>query len=252
MNVGDLDIPGNQITVEAIFSRTAPYLGGYVWAGDLVSKHTDPSDVNYLLRPNNAEITTNNGYFCTPPICEIQLNKVYHAAMVYDGNTLKFYRNGFLMSSVPASGNLFQNNLQTRIGLYDADFFNTNLIGYINEVRIWNTARSQDQIRTYMNTSLPNPTTQTGLQAYYIFDNLLNKQGNATYNGTLGGTALTNSILPTCSFTIDSCAQTIVTADSIIINKYTPVLDYDICLNQIIVEDASEFKIGDTVILMQM
>ena len=169
MNVGDLDIPGNQITVEAIFSRTAPYSGGYVWAGDLVSKHTDPSDVNYLLRPNNAEITTNNGYFCTPPICEIQLNKVYHAAMVYDGVTLKFYRNGYLMSSIPATGNLFQNNLNTRVGFYDADFFNTNFIGYMNEVRIWNTARSQAQIRSYMNTSLPNPCISISVRSVRLF-----------------------------------------------------------------------------------
>jgi len=178
VSVGDLDVPGNQITVEAVFVRTAPYSGGYNWAGDLVSKHVGPNDANYLLRPNNAEITTTNGYFSTPAVCEIELNKVYHAAMVYDGTTLKFYRNGFLMSSVPATGNLFQNNHQARIGLYDGSLFNTNLIGYINEVRIWNVAKTQAQIQTFMNSALPNPTTQTGLLAYYTFDNLLNKQGN--------------------------------------------------------------------------
>ncbi|MCB0741093.1 MAG: hypothetical protein KDB92_08620, partial [Chitinophagaceae bacterium] len=136
VSVGDLDVSGNKITVEATFSRTVPYSNGYIWAGDLVSKHNDPTDINYLLRPNDAEITTTNGYFITPPICEIELNKTYHAAMVYDGSSLKFYRNGFLMSSVPATGNLYQNDYQTRIGLYDALLYNTNLIGYINEVRI--------------------------------------------------------------------------------------------------------------------
>ena len=206
VNVGDLDVPGNTITVEALFSRTAPYSNGYNWAGDLVSKHVDPVDVNYLLRPNNAEITTTNGYFTTPPICEIELNKVYHAAMVYDGSSLKFYRNGYLMSSVPATGNMFQNNHQTRIGLYDALFYNTNLIGYINEVRIWNVARSQAQIKNFMNTSLPAPTTQTGLLAYYTFDNLLNKQGNAAWNGSLGGNATINATNPTCTFVADTCA----------------------------------------------
>lgn len=251
-SVGDLDIPGNQITVEAIFSRTTPYSGGFQWAGDLVSKHTDPNDANYLLRPNNAEITTSNGYFSTPAICEIELNKVYHAAMVYDGVTLKFYRNGYLLSSVPATGNLYQNNVTTRIGFYEANFHNTNLIGYMNEVRVWNTARSQADIRAYMNRSLPSPTSQPGLQAYYVFDNLLNKQGNAAYNGTLGGTALINSILPTCSFTIDSCGQNTVAVDSVIINDYTPVVNYNICLNELVVEDASAFSVGDTVLLMQM
>ncbi|QNA46267.1 LamG-like jellyroll fold domain-containing protein [Lacibacter sediminis] len=206
VNVGDLDVPGNTITVEALFSRTAPYSNGYNWAGDLVSKHVDPVDVNYLLRPNNAEITTTNGYFTTPPICEIELNKVYHAAMVYDGSSLKFYRNGYLMSSVAATGNMFQNNHQTRIGLYDALIHNTNLIGYINEVRIWNVARTQVQIKSFMNTSLPNPSTQTNLLAYYTFDNLFNKQGNTSWNGTLGGTASINATNPSCTFTADTCA----------------------------------------------
>jgi hypothetical protein len=175
VSVGDLDIPGNQLTVEALFIRTTPYPNGYNWAGDLVSKHVDPTDVNYLLRPNNAEITTTNGFFATPPICQIQLNKLYHVAMVYDGVSLKFYRNGFLMSQIAASGNLIQNNHQTRIGLYDALVHNTNLIGFINEVRIWNTVRSQSQIRTYMTGTLPNPTSQPGLLAYYSFNDLINK-----------------------------------------------------------------------------
>ena len=229
VQVGDLDIPGNKVTLEAVFMRTAPYSNGFNWAGDLVSKHTDPSDVNYLLRPNNAEITTTNGFFTTPPICEIELNKTYHAAMVYDGNTLKFYRNGFLMSSVSASGNLFQNNLQTRIGLYDALVHNTNLVGYINEVRIWNVARTQAEIRAYMNTSLPNPTTQPGLLAYYTFDNLLNKQGNTAWNGALVGSATINQPNPQCSLIIDSCAAVVTpvvtaaftTPDTVCVN--TPV-----------------------------
>lgn len=251
VSIGDLDVPGNVITVEATFVRTAPYSNGYNWAGDLVSKHVDPTDANYLLRPNNAEITTTNGYFSTPPICEIQLNKVYHAAMVYDGSRLKFYRNGFLMSSVPATGNLFQNNHQARIGLYDALTWNTNLIGFINEVRIWNVARTQAEIRTYMNSSLPNPTTQAGLLAYYQFDNLLNKQGNSNWNGTLGGAASLNATTPACNFNADSCN---VNANLIsgIINDYTPVLSLLPCTNKIIVEDGTPFNAGDTVLLIQM
>ena len=177
-SVGDLDVPGTTITVEATFNRTAPYSNGYQWAGDLVSKHNHPADANYLLRPNNAEITTSNGYFTTPPICEIQLNKTYHVAFTYDGTRLRFYRNGFLMSSVAATGSLFQNNYQTKIGIYDANVNNTQFLGFVNEVRIWNVVRTQAQIRATMNTSLPSPSTQTGLLAYYTFDNLLNKQGN--------------------------------------------------------------------------
>lgn len=207
VSVGDLDIPGTQITLEAVFTRTAPYSGGYNWAGDLISKHNDPTDNNYLLRPNNAEITTSNGFFTTPPICQIELNKTYHAAMTYDGATLKFYRNGVLMSSIAATGTLFQNNFQTRIGLYDAHVNNTQLIGYITEARIWNTVRTQAQIQADMNNPLTNPATQTGLLAYYTFDNLLNKQGNTAWNGTIGGSAVVNQNNPFCAVAGPNCSQ---------------------------------------------
>jgi gliding motility-associated-like protein len=244
VNIGDLDVPGDQITVEATINSLSAI------DGDIVTKHNTPADVNYLLRPNDASITTTNGFFLTPAICGFELNKTYHVAMVYNGSILKFYRNGFLMSQVAATGNLFQNNWNTRFGYYDPAFWNSQFTGYINEVRIWNVARTQNQIQTYMNSSLPAPTTQPGLLANYTFDNLLNKQGNATYNGTLGGAASINATNPNCTFVADSCGK--VAIDSLIINTYTPVTALNPCDNKITVEDASTFNIGDTVLIIQM
>jgi gliding motility-associated-like protein len=206
MDVGDLDVPGNQITVEAEINRTTPYVGGFLYAGDIVSKHKDPININYLLRPSDAEITTADGvYHITPPVCDIELNKTYHVALVYDGSMLKFYRDGFLLSQTPVSGNLFQNDFHTEIGYYQAQLYNENFIGYINEVRIWNVARTQAQIQAYMNTSLPSPSTQPGLLAYYTFNDILNKQGNAAWNGVLSGASSINQTNPTCAgFTADN------------------------------------------------
>lgn len=255
ITVGDLDISGTQITVEAVFNRNNPYFGTYQYAGDLVSKHNLPSDVNYLLRPNSAEITTTNGYFITPPICNIVLNKTYHVALVYDGSTLKFYRNGFLMSQVPATGNLFLNNFITTIGDYSfGPPLGTNFRGYINEVRIWNVARTQTEIRTFINSSLPNPTTQVGLKGYYTFDNLINKQGNSLFNGTLNGSATISNTNPICTLVIDSCNQIVSPTNNIggVINLYTPMTGLLPCLNKISVVDATGYNVGDTVLLIQM
>lgn len=216
VKIGDLDITGNKITVEASFNRTAPYTGGYLYGGDLVSKHADPTDCNYLLRPNNAEITTTNGFFQTPPVCEIELNKTHHAAMTYDGASLKFYRNGFLLKEIPASGNLILNNWLTTIGDFAPGTLGVteNLNGFINEVRIWNVARTQTEIKTYMNSPLPNPAAQTGLLAYYSFDNLLNKQGNPSWNATLLGNASINATNTSCTFVADSCSLPLCPAKS--------------------------------------
>ncbi len=201
VDIGNLNVTGDKITVEAVFNRTQLYVpgGGDNTEGDLVSKHDNPTDVNYLLRPNEGSITTTNGFFMTPVVSTADLNRTYHVAMVYDGDTLKFYRDGCLISKVAASGDLYQNNWDTRIGYYQNQIWNTNFIGYINEVRIWNVARTQEQIQNYMNTSLPNPTSQTGLLAYYTFDNLLNKQGNPSWNGTLSGSASIKETNSSCN-----------------------------------------------------
>lgn len=207
--VGDLDISGNKLTVEVNFNRTAPVnpVGGY---GFLVSKHTGPANVNYAMWPEGCTITTTNGQYFAQENCSFQLNKTYHVAMVYDGTSLKYYRNGFLHSQTPATGNLILNDLITTIGQNVPEGAPTvfPFIGNINEVRIWNVARSQVQIQSFMNSSLPGPTTQTGLQGYYIFDNLLNKQGNPAYNAVLNGAATINATNPDCAFSADSCTVT--------------------------------------------
>jgi len=224
VQIGKLNVPGNTITVEALINRTTPYVGGRLYAGDIVSKHHDATDINYLLRPSSAEITTTNGYFITPPVCDIDLNKVYHVAMVYDGQFLKFYRNGFLMSQVSCTGNMFINNYITTIGEYATypaplpEMF----VGYINEVRIWNVARTQDQIRSNMNSPLPAPSTQQGLLGYYSFNSLQNLQGNSLYNGNLFGTANIQNSNPACKgFIVDSCA--IITTPVLTVSNDTAV-----------------------------
>lgn len=248
VGVGDLDIPGNQITVEALFMRTTPY-SHILYAGDLVSKHSIFSDVNYLLRPGTAEITTTNGYYLTPESCEIELNRIYHVAMVYDGSSLRFYRDGYLISQVAATGDLIQNDWDTRIGFYELGFYPENMIGYVNEVRIWNVARTQQQIRDNMTGSLGSPGTQPGLLAYYTFDNLINKQGNSAWNGTLGGSATINNSIPDCNFVPTRCPEV---SDTLVINAYTEINSFDDCENRLQVGSATAFNIGDTVLIMQM
>jgi gliding motility-associated-like protein len=203
VSIGDLDVTGNQMTVEGLFNADSNYLFPGAFPQNLISKHTDPGNCNYLLRPIAVEITTTNGFY-ELVACDIIPHKIYHIALVYDGSSLKFYRNGFLVGNMPASGNLITNDLVTRIGNYATPIRPEALKGYINEVRIWNVARTQAQIQANMFTSLSNPTTQAGLLAYYTFDNLLNKQGNPAWNGTINGAASINNTVPNCIYVADN------------------------------------------------
>ncbi len=249
VNVGDLDIAGDKLTVEAQINIKGFPPGGSILGLDVVSKHSDFGNVNYLLRASHAEISTTNGFFSTPMACGMEMNKTYHIAMVYDGASLKYYRNGFLMGQTACTGNMSQNDLATGIGFITSTIGPENMIGYVNEVRIWNVARSQAQVRRYMNSSLPDPATQSGLRGYYRFDDLLNKQGNATFNGTLVGAAVIDQVNPECTFEADTCATP--PTGQVIINDYTEVLDIDNC-NNITVADGRKFNVGDTILIIQM
>ena len=176
VEIGDLDVTGNRITVEALVTRTGPSI-------NIVSKHTSGADLNYLLRAGTFEIATTNGYFGVTNSYALLDNVPYHLAGVYDGATLKYYVNGCLTGSIAASGNLIQNDWETSIANRD-DCECEQWVGYIDEVRIWNVGRTQAEIQANMNT-LPTPTTQTGLLSYHIFEgSYVNAQGNPSWNGT--------------------------------------------------------------------
>jgi hypothetical protein len=183
VNIGDLDIQGNQITVEALI-----YIDGNN-SINVVSKHVSPSDVNYLLRPHTFELTTyvsgNSGttrFLQMFNPFKLSQNKWYHIAGTYNGSMVRYYVDGCLVVEQPFSGNLFQNNFMAAIG-NQSNCQCEQFFGNIDEVRIWNVCRTQDEIRDNM-FDLPNPNLQKGLVAYYKMDNsLINHQGNPKWNG---------------------------------------------------------------------
>src|SRR5690606_2572562 len=79
---------------------------------------------------------------------------------------------------------------------------------FIDEVRIWNVARTEAQLQANM-FDLPNPTTEPGLLAYYKFEgDYTNAQGNAAWNGTpVGAVSLqANPVCENADFTHSASA----------------------------------------------
>jgi hypothetical protein len=183
VEVGDLDVAGDQLTVGALIH----YTGASV---NIVSKHTNPSNVNYLLRIGSFEITTTEGFanFGGVPAAGVTLNPgtTCHLAATYNGQFLRYYVNGCLTGEMAWTGNMILNDFQTAIG--NQSFNQTEqFTGFIDEVRIWNVARTQAQIAANM-LDLPTPAAETGLMGYWKFDNnLTNIQGNPAFNGVAVG-----------------------------------------------------------------
>ena len=118
-------------------------------------------------------------------------NSWYHIAITQDSDSAKSYFNGQLMMSIE---NEYTANTTTslRIGEY-LGYPNvlSSFRGEIDELRIWNYARSEDEVQSAMHEKLMG--SEEGLAAYWDFDSLfvmtimdLSPNGN---DGTLYGNA---------------------------------------------------------------
>ncbi|MEB3826078.1 LamG domain-containing protein, partial [Phormidium sp. CCY1219] len=92
-----------------------------------------------------------------------------HIAISNDGTTAKTYINGEVKAKGPAGGTSIADNTNLCMGrqldgTYPRDYYK----GYMAEVRIWNRARSADEIKATMNQRLAG--NEPGLVAYWPFD----------------------------------------------------------------------------------
>lgn len=142
----------------------------------ILIKGTVNQCVNYgiFLRLGNLAYLSGGdcGWNGRGPNSVVQLGVWQHVAAVASGNNVKLYINGVLKDNLTlasAIGNT--NNQQLWIGNSIAGLPNY-IDSSIDEIRIWNIARSGSEISDNMNVSLDCATP--GLVAYYKFD-----QGNA-------------------------------------------------------------------------
>lgn len=183
ISVGNISITGNAITVEALITmqNSLPIPDAY----DIISKHSNIFDCNYLFRPNNFAIRTSEGFVGLDNPVVLCLDSTYHVAGTYDGDSVRYFVNGVQVASVFWSGNLFENSHITGIGnlTFSLDY-NEQFTGFMDEVRIWNVARTSEEIAINM-YNLPDPTNIEGLLAYYKFNgDFSNAQGNMLYDGS--------------------------------------------------------------------
>jgi hypothetical protein len=111
----------------------------------------------------------------------LSTNKWQHIAVVYDGpgGAVKFYLNGILDNTV--SKTLPATKISAaEIGAWTSErYFN----GKLDEFRVWNTARSESEIKADMDNSISASTS--GLIGYYNFN-----EGTAGGSNTAGSTIL--------------------------------------------------------------
>ena len=128
----------------------------------LLSKQSSAAAQGWYLRLNGTEIEFNGQ---TTAGLGLAAGYWYHLAAVKSGNSQTLYIYG---TSMPLSGTrqeLYYKGDPLRIG---SDLGGSYFNGRMDEVRIWNTARSQQEVRENMH--LVQSGTETGLVAYYTFN----------------------------------------------------------------------------------
>lgn len=179
ISLNNMDVSGNALTIEAMVNssdfsncdlqdcRIISKAIGLATADHYWMLSTNGSGANTVMRfrlktngtSTTLQATTGN----------LSANSWYHVAATYDGSNMRIFLNGAQIASTPKTGSLTTNPaVQAWIG----DNPPTNGVrswkGEIDEVRIWNTARTQAQIQANSNVELSG--NEAGLLAYYQFN----------------------------------------------------------------------------------
>jgi hypothetical protein len=123
------------------------------------------------------------------------INIWYHVAMVYSSvdSKLYLYINGELDNSVSASGSATDTNGEFAIGRLGGTGGTNHFDGLIRNVRVWNVARTQQEIRDNMNIDTP---SGTGLQGNWILNNAYTDSSGNGYTLTPSGSPVFSTTYP--------------------------------------------------------
>ncbi len=99
----------------------------------------------------------------------ITTNKWYHLATTYDGSQMRVFVNGRLEGTTAVWDTMARTTANFRIGARNAYVTNTNTNGIIDEARVWDIPRTESEIQSSMNRTIPGSTP--GLVGYWRFDN---------------------------------------------------------------------------------
>tara|TARA_Y100001934_G_C12373851_1_gene787986 strand:+ start:132 stop:1571 length:1440 start_codon:yes stop_codon:yes gene_type:complete len=179
----DLDLTQNYTLEAWIFPET------FSWLSGIISKYHTNASNGYILRLTNQSPYNGLGFDeMVTSTSILNSNQWYHIAAVNSNGNRRIFINGIEYNLVGSPLNISVNNNSVRIG---SDYSSRYFDGRIDEVRIWNISRAQNDIVETMDTILSGQ--ELGLVAYYNFnegigDTLFDQTGNG-HNGILMGGA---------------------------------------------------------------
>ncbi len=154
--------------------------------------------LRFRLKTNSGDTAEDGTAVLIATSGALTTNRWYHVAATYDGSKMRLYVDGVLVGQMNKTGRIKTDpTMPVWIGQGPNAYAPWD--GVIDEVRVWNVARTQAQIQTYMTQSV-NPA-DSNLVAYWPFNDGSGQvaQDATSYNrdGQLGSTAGTDGNDPT-------------------------------------------------------
>ena len=132
----------------------------------------------------------------------------HHIAFTYDGSDRRFYLDGVLKDTKTSSGINVPSSINFRIGsTNNGEYFK----GDIDELRIWNVARTTTEIQSNYNKTVD--PSSTGLVAYYKFDEGIGGGDNSSITTLSDATSNHNDGTLT-NFTLTGSTSNLVSSDA--------------------------------------
>lgn len=227
-NSSAVQISGNAITLEARVKFKS--FAGSFNDGSIINKEQNSPDYGYMLRAGGQGVVNfnlgNGGWNeLSTPQNTVSTNVWYHIAAVYDGSFMRIYVDGQEIISEPRTNiNFSSPNQNLMIGSW------SNIGRYLNaavdEVRVWNIARTAAAIQNGMNCELINPTSQTGLAAYYKLNQGTDGADNTAFTYAVNSAA-SGGIATLTNFSLNGATSNWAAGSSVITGNTCAVLSSD-------------------------
>ena len=189
-NGTSLQITGSSITLEALVNIKT--FASFPDQGQIINKEQNGpgTDYGYMLRAGGSGIVNfncGNGSWneLFSPSNTLTLNTWHHLAATYNGSTMKIFVDGVEVASRNVSFSITNSNVNLFIGQWAGGSSRIN--ADIDEVRIWNIARTGTEIDESRSCELDG--NETGLVAYYQFNQGFDSSNNTTITTLADATA---------------------------------------------------------------